>query len=409
MTERKPYMSFNPPVIAGKTPVEGLFYDFNLGARVKVPKGAYRVRLLDKTADLVLYDAAANDSTITSTKRYFVDFRIEVYKKNKDKEELVFAHDYNAKGKKVLIKFPDTALGDVLAWFPYVEEFRKKHNCEVYCAMAPRFSEILWAEYPKIKFINQEDVPENLYASYFMGVFYPWDEHKELQPYDWRIVGLQKHAAYILGLEPVERQLQLNPSEKKRKIKGKYVCIATKATGQAKYWNNPIGWVEVIAHLKELGYRVLCIDKERTTVNGRYGNNIPFGAEDFTGNIPLQDRIDLLYYADFFVGLPSGLSWVAWGVGRPVVMISGFSASNIEFSTPYRVQHYHVCNSCLNNTKLAFNYSDIANCPLQKGTAREFECTRTITSGFVNNTIDRLLKDRQAGAGKVLLKDAANL
>jgi autotransporter strand-loop-strand O-heptosyltransferase len=395
MTEKKPYMSFNPPIIGGKTPVPGLFYDFNLGARVKVPKGEYRVRLLDKTADLLLYDAPANNATISSTKRYFVNFRIEVYKKNKDKEELVFAHDYNAKGKKVLIKFPDTALGDVLAWFPYVEEFRNKHECDVYCAMAPRFSAILRAAYPKINFIGQEDVPENLYASYFMGIFHPWDGHKELQPYDWRIVGLQKHAAYILGVEPLEIQLQLKPSGKKRQIEEKYVCIATKATGQAKYWNNPIGWVDAIAHLQKLGYRVLCIDRDRTTVNGRYGNNIPFGAEDFTGNISLQDRIDLLYYADFFLGLPSGLSWLAWGVGKPVVMVSGFSAPNIEFYTPYRVQHYHVCNSCLNNAKLVFNYGDTANCPLHNGTAQEFECTRTITGGFVNNTIDRLLADRQ--------------
>ena len=42
-------------------------------------------------------------------------------------------------------------------------------------------------------------------------------------------------------------------------------------------------------------------------------NIIPYGAEDFTGRRPLQERIDLLYHADFFIGLSSGLSWVANG------------------------------------------------------------------------------------------------
>lgn len=406
MPVKEPYMTFNPPLIGGKTSEPGLFFDFNLGARVKVPQGNYRIRLVDQATDLTLYDALANDVTVTSTKRYFVNFRIEVYKKDMGKEKIVFAHNYDAKGKRVLIKFPDTALGDILAWLPAAEKFRKNHNCELYCAMTPKVSAILQNSYPEINFIYKEDVPKNLYASYFLGAFYPWNEHKNLQPFDWRTVGLQNHAAYILGVEPVDLQLHLKPAEPKRLIEEKYVCIATKATGQAKYWNNPIGWVEVIEHLKKMGYRVLCIDRERTTVNGRYGNNIPFGAEDFTGDRPLQERVDLLSQAEFFIGLPSGLSWLAWGVGTPVVMITGFSAPNIEFYTPYRVQHYHLCNSCLNKQQAEFNYFDPANCPFHKGTEREFECTRTITATFVNNTIDRLLQER---GDRSKLESVANL
>ena len=30
-----------------------------------------------------------------------------------------------------MICFDSKAIGDTLAWFPYVEEFRKKHECEV--------------------------------------------------------------------------------------------------------------------------------------------------------------------------------------------------------------------------------------------------------------------------------------
>ena len=53
----------------------------------------------------------------------------------------------------------------------------------------------------------------------------------------------------------------------------------------------------------EKGYRVLCIDRENVYgMNSRF-NIIPYGAEDFTGKLPLQERIDLLYQADFFIGL----------------------------------------------------------------------------------------------------------
>ena len=64
-------------------------------------------------------------------------------------------------------------------------------------------------------------------------------------------------------------------------------------------------------------------------------------AEDFTGNRPLQERLSLLHHADFFIGLGSGLSWLAWAADTPVVMISGFSHPSTEFHTPYRVINFH--------------------------------------------------------------------
>ena len=47
----------------------------------------------------------------------------------------------------------------------------------------------------------------------------------------------------------------------------------------------------------------------------------------------------------------SGLSWLAWAVGTPVVMISGFTHPTNEFATPYRVINYHACNSCWNDVR----------------------------------------------------------
>ena len=129
-------------------------------------------------------------------------------------------------------------------------------------------------------------------------------------------------------------------------------------------------------------------------MNSRF-NIIPYGAEDFTGKLPLQERIDLLAQADFFVGLSSGLSWLANGVGIPVVLISGFTLPLNEFPTPYRVINYHVCNGCWNDTQIVFDHKDFEWCPRLKGTERQFECSRYITPEAVNKVIDRLMADHK--------------
>lgn len=302
---QKPYMVFEAGEVVQESGLPGVKYDFNYGARVTVPQGEYRVKLIDRSACLTVYDAPASGVIVTSSKKYFVDFRIEVYEKDK----LIFAHDLDLKGKKVLIKFPTGILGDILAWFPYAEEFRKKHQCELYCAVAEDMAELFKAGYPNIYYVKPEERPEGLYASYYLGIFFPCGDRMH-QPSDFRVRGLHKNAAMILGLdegsEPKDISIKLLPKEKTRKIKEPYVCIAAQSSSQAKYWNNGAGWLNVVKHLKEKGYRVLCIDRENVYgMNSRF-NIIPYGAEDFTGKLPLQERIDLLYHADFSLGCRAG-------------------------------------------------------------------------------------------------------
>ena len=396
----KPYMAFNLPPLTQQTKIKGCSFDFNYGARIQVPQGDYHVRFIDRDACLTVYDADVNGAMATSIKKYYVRFGIEVYEKvpkkhgKKDETELklVFSHDYDCRNKNVRMKFPAVALGDVLAWFPYAEAFRQRHGCKLFCAIDAKYAAILAPNYPDITFIEPDELPENLYASYFVGLFVPWDNH-DLQPVDWRIVGLQNHAAFLLGIEPGELRVRLSASGKKLPVEGKYVCIASQATAQCKYWNNAYGWLGTVEYLKKLGYRVLCIDRDAVTVAELHGNSIPYGTEDFTGDRPLQERIDLLAGAEFFIGLPSGLSWLAWGVGIPVILIAGFTAPGTEFYTPYRVQHFHVCNSCGNDMRFEHSYEDFGWCPKHAGTNREFECTRFIAPEHVNAMIDRVRAD----------------
>ena len=386
--KKKTYVSFDAGPVTMDSGLPGVKLDFNYGARVLLPDdGEYRVRFTDLDTSSILYDAAGRNALVTSTKKYYINFRVEIWKDGVP----ALVHDLDLAGRNVHIRYPVGTLGDILAWFPYAEEFRKKHRCNVYCSMSPEIAGLFAPAYPQIRFIEPGTTPPDCYATYYMGIFFPADDRFH-QPADFRVIGLQLNIPYILGLDVVERRPVLTPS-KKRPVKEPYVCIAAQATSQAKYWNNPRGWIETVEYLKALGYRVLCIDKEKCHGYGRHWHTIPYGAEDFTGARPLQERVDYLGHADFFIGLSSGLSWLAWGAGVPVIMVSGFTLPYNEFFTPYRVINFHVCNGCWTDSSEEFVHADFGWCPRHAGTEREFECTRFISSGQVCQTVQRLMAD----------------
>ncbi|ORU00297.1 Plasmid pIB6 ORFA DNA [Anaerovibrio sp. JC8] len=397
MSEKK-YASFDPGPVTMDSGLPGVKLDFNYGARIILPGDAdYHVRLTDLDTSSILYDADARGVMVTSTKKYYINFRVEIWKNG----ELALTHDLDLKDKNVHIKFPVGTLGDILAWFPYAEEFRKKHQCRVYCSMSEEIGKLFAPAYPELNFLPPDTIPPECYATYYMGIFFPADDRFH-QPTDFRVIGLALNIPYILGLDVVERRPVLTPSAQ-RPIKEPYVCIAAQATSHAKYWNNPRGWLETVEFLKQLGYRVLCIDKEKVHGFGRHWHTIPYGCEDFTGSLPLQERVDVLAHADFFIGLSSGLAWLAWGAGTPVIMVSGFTLPYNEFYTPYRVINYHVCNGCWTDSSEEFKHADFGWCPRHAGTEREFECTRYISSGQVCQTVQRLMKDYDLDpkAGKI--------
>ena len=113
---------------------------------------------------------------------------------------------------------------------------------------------------------------------------------------------MHRLAAYILWVDDTDIPPRFDLSSP-RIIKEKYVCIGIQSTSLAKFWNNPHGWDKVVKFLKEKGFRILCIDKESCCEKPGSYVRIPFGAEDFTGDKPLQERINILKDASFFIGL----------------------------------------------------------------------------------------------------------
>ncbi len=311
----------------------------------------YVAKFIDRLKDETIYEAEITNNMWTKPGiEYFINWRIEVY--DKENDELVFEHNFDATGKRVYIHLESSALGDTLAWFPFIDEFRKFNKCHVVCSSF--HNEWFEKEYPNLEFVNPGTEVNDLYAMYNVGWFYNEDRTvtNSKIPIDFKQHPLGETSTSILGLKYREIKPKVTIPNKSRQIEDKYVIIAPHASAHAKYWNYKGGWQSIIDYLNEQDYKVVMITHEKlgdkwhdSKLGGTLKNVI-----DKTGNYPIEDRMVDLKYADAFIGVGSGLSWLAWSIGTPVVMISGFSEPYTEFLECERVFNYdtNVCTGCFN-------------------------------------------------------------
>jgi autotransporter strand-loop-strand O-heptosyltransferase len=343
----------------------------------------FKIEFLDGQDNLVYTNEISINSWIKLNREYFTKWKTKIYENDK----LIYNNELDLENKRVYISMGSKSLGDTMAWFPYCEEFRKKHNCKL--IVSTFMNHLFCDQYPEIEFSEPGEVVMNIHAQYKLGWFY--DEHGNFDsnkhPNDFKKIPLQKTASDILGLDYKEIRPKL---KLKKPQKRKRVGIGFHSTAQSKYWNNPTGWQEVVDYLKNLGYEVILYSREE---NGYMGNHHPSGANKFrTGK--LEDLIPNLETCEFFIGLGSGLSWLAWACELPVVLISGFSEKWAETTLDtYRVINENVCHGCFNKERL--DAGDWNWCPLHKGTDRQFECTKQITSEMVIKEINKIMNEEQ--------------
>ena len=99
----------------------------------------------------------------------------------------------------------------------------------------------------------------------------------------------------------------------------------------------------------------------------------------------LEDRISDLKYADFFIGLNSGMSWLAWMVKTPVISIVNLQppellVPNDKTISRSRLHDYNenICSDCCVKGN-PFKRDQWFFCTEHYNTEREFECSTTIT------------------------------
>ena len=339
----------------------------------------FKVEFYDELGKCHYSEELSSNHWIRLNRQYFTKWNTKIWESGK----LIYDDTLDLKGKKVFIALESSSLGDTLAWVPYIREFKDKNKCHL--VVSTFMNNLFRDTYSDIEFVEPGTGVSGLYAMYKLGWFYKDGEFDLARnPNDFRIMPLQKTASDILGLEYKETRALLKFPNGKREKK---VGIGIHSTAQAKYWNNPTGWQDVVDYLKSKGYDVVLYSREN---DGYMGNNHPVGIRKFESDGTIESVINDMATCEFFVGLGSGLSWLSWSIGLPTVLISGFSQEYSETTTnTYRVINKSVCHGCFNSHRL--DSGDWNWCPIYKNTERQFECTKEITSQMVIDKINEVI------------------
>ena len=295
--------------------------------------------------------------------------------------------------KKCLVELSDVTagLGDILVVLPYLEKFRITYNYEIFFMIKNhKLSELFSSSYPNINIIPTDSSIE-------------FDKTIKLFHTNHSLP-LQQIFASQLGffdapyIRPVVDKIKSD-----RPIKNKYVCISTHSTAQLKHWNHPDGkkdhifssnWNNLCKMLRKSGYTPVCVDFYQDFGVTPFRNFVPTQSVKKLG-LPLTEVIKIINHCEFFIGLSSGLTWLAHAVGKPVCMISNFTEDwheiDLSMEDYIRITNKSVCHGCWNlvGKEFKFDYGDWYWCPKHQNTERQFECHTTITPEMVFEKIKK--------------------
>ena len=331
----------------------------------------YLIKFFDENGVCHYENTIKSNHWVKLSRRYFTKWTVKVWENGK----IIYDKTLDYTNQRVYIALDSKSLGDTIAWLPYAREFRKKHHCKV--IVSTFWNYLFEKNYPDLEFINPGQPANGILGMYKIGWFYDSSHEPELP----NIIPLQKAATNILGLDFHEVKPDVVLDVKARPIETKYITIATNSTAGLKFWTRE-GWQELVDYFNSLGYRVINVSKEDN----------PLRNVEKIKDTSIENTMNYIQHSEFFVGLSSGLSWLAWGLGKKVVMISNFTDENHEFtSNCIRIVNKSVCNGCWNKPEFKFDKGDWNWCPVHKNTSRQFECHKSITPEMVIEQIKELL------------------
>jgi len=365
--ERKPWL--DKPIKENK-----IIVSYLNGPKVEIlgddPK-EYFVEFINGDNNTVIFsDTIKNNMWTVSSKKYHIPWVIKVNGEVVDR--------FTLENKTILISFETKAIGDTLAWAPYAIELMNEKKCKV--ILSTFHNE--WFEgsndYKNISFIKPGE-SVNCDVVYRLGWFK--DDNQTWRKFDnyptqINLIPLQKTATDILGLNYKEINYSLNFTPTSKPIKNKYVVFGPQSTAGCKEWVFDY-WVQLSKMIKELGYEIIILSLKKYNIEGVKHNH----TKDWS------EIMNVLFHAEFFVGLSSGLSWMNWALGKKTVMIAGFSQNDHEFSYNVTRVSNDLCIKCWNDPVLTFDAGDWDWCPVYKGTERQHICQKSITPLQVFNSL----------------------
>lgn len=341
-------------------------------------RNMFRVVFYEK--DKIVYESTIScNQWVRLNKKYYTEYSVKVFEIVNKREQCIFKEKFSLKNKRVMISFESSSLGDTLAWLPYCDEFQKKHDCTLFVSTFKNF--LFKGQYPNINFIEPNVVVKDLFAKYDLGWFYDTDKEPVLP----NTIPLQQTATNILGLSfsEIKPKLNFTPMVNVASIDKPYVCIAPDSTAGCKEWSIE-NWQYVVDWLISENYNVVNV-----SLNSKYKLKGVFEPS----NLALEATMQIIHYSTFFIGLSSGLSWLAWSLNKHVYMIANFTQKEHEFQSDCtRFVNRDGCHGCWNNKNFKFDKGDWEWCPIYKGYDKKFECQKNIKPNYVCYKINDNIK-----------------
>jgi autotransporter strand-loop-strand O-heptosyltransferase len=342
-----------------------VFISYLDGPKVEISGDEYEkyfIEFLDEKNNVVHSSTITNNMWTSCGRKYYTNWTIRINGNIVDQ--------FNLENKRVLISLESKSIGDTIAWAPYAVAFAEKHKCKVILSTFHNDWFKGLESYKNIEFINPGR-STNCFALYRIGWFRDdnggWKKY-ELYPNQLNLIPLQKTATDILGLNFYELNLGVNYKPSKRKILEKYVVIGPQSTSGCKEWPYE-NWQKLTQMIKNTGYKVVSLTNKPFQING---------VKNFS-NSDWQTVFNILYNAEIFIGLASGLSWINWALNKKTIMIAGFSENGHEFTKNLIRVSKNVCIKCWNDPVFIFDSGDWDWCPVYKGTERQHICQKSIT------------------------------
>lgn len=281
-------------------------------------------------------------------------------------------------GAHLLVHLDSFCLGDTICFSSFLDALIQVHQPRQ-ITITTFFPELLSSHHHAARVIpayRQEGSPDWIEADILVNVGY------DKSNLEHTLGGMQAAACSSMRL-PADTRLG-RPWVKPKYVKPiqDKVTIAPESLKKiARWdWNGSRGWQTVIDELNNMGMQVHNVSYENTLrLSGLAGS--------WHGHDDISVALGHILESELFIGLSSGLAWLAWAYGAPVVMISGFTKEHNEFPC-YRVVERAACTGCFNI------FPDIKSyCPLFEGTSRENECHHRITPDLVMKSVNEALRD----------------
>jgi autotransporter strand-loop-strand O-heptosyltransferase len=287
---------------------------------------------------------------------------------------------------RTLVEIQSSALGDSVGAMAIIEKYRIESGKDV--SVLCKFPELFRGSYPNLMIYDKQKISVDFIAE--EGVWYIDNighNEKILTTYKFDVPLLEGYAKdFNISSEGVI--LKVDTPNGQRPIKAKYVCIGVHSTAQCKYWNHPGAWDELCKMLRKKDLTPVVVEKDFSFGIPGHMNEVPSKAVRKLG-LPFNEVLNYLQHAEMFIGLSSGLTWVAQGLGKPTVIISNATSKDNEHinDKTLRIYEESVCHGCFH--KYPFNAGDWLWCPVYRNDEdRRFICTKAITPESVMQQIE---------------------